>query len=251
MPIAVPCGTSTEIRMHRFEAMPFCPAKSVCWGLNLVPKYLLLATLKMEKGMRRLVSYSGLILVILSIAHQPSALAQTQIVPSNVIQSCESCHGPGGNSTISSTPRLNGQRAEYLFSRLETLADPTNESPHASPDMSEVLKNIDNQKRHELAWYYSTQPPMTSDPGPLSTLGAAIYSYGRKSRSIPACSGCHGQNGEGAEAGPRLAGQHRNYLKIQLLIMNAGLRRNKIMHPIAMNLRGMDIEEVISYLGRD
>jgi cytochrome c553 len=57
-------------------------------------------------------------------------------------------------------------------------------------------------------------------------------------RDVPACSACHGEQGEGRpDAGyPRLAGLNCEYLVEQLKAFAEGRRDNETMHPIAKAL---------------
>lgn len=68
--------------------------------------------------------------------------------------------------------------------------------------------------------------------------------------SIPACSSCHGQNGEGnAAAGfPMLAGMNAGYLASQLNAMQRGQRTvNAAMKPVIDGLTQAQISSVASY----
>ena len=54
----------------------------------------------------------------------------------------------------------------------------------------------------------------------------------------PACSACHGANGEGQPAAgiPRLAGLDAAYLKRQLVVFGTGMRDNPMMSPVSKTL---------------
>lgn len=66
---------------------------------------------------------------------------------------------------------------------------------------------------------------------------------------VPACSTCHGANGEGqAQAGfPRLAGQGRAYLAKQLDDFRNGRRHNPVMEPIARALNERQVADAADY----
>jgi cytochrome c553 len=68
---------------------------------------------------------------------------------------------------------------------------------------------------------------------------------------VTACKSCHGANGEGHGAVPRLAGQHANYLAIQLRMFSSGVRENRLMHFNTLDLGDDDIDALVSYLGGD
>lgn len=74
---------------------------------------------------------------------------------------------------------------------------------------------------------------------PASSLEALrIIEVGIDSLAVPACSSCHGSQGEGllAPNAPRLAGLDAGYLDRQLADFADGRRRNAVMAPIASAL---------------
>src|SRR5579883_2905428 len=127
--------------------------------------------------------------------------------------SCSTCHGAEGNSRIGTVPRLNGQSATYLRARLESFRYPIKESPRAIHFMGIMGADLTSEVIDSLAGFYASQLP-PGVPVKPNKLGAAIYRKGAK--DIPACRECHGQAGEGSNSAPRLAGQHRAYLALQL-----------------------------------
>lgn len=68
-----------------------------------------------------------------------------------------------------------------------------------------------------------------------TTAGARIASAGTPNGAT-ACASCHGAQGEGAGAFPRLAGTGSAYLRAQLDAFAGGARKNAIMQPIAQAL---------------
>lgn len=127
--------------------------------------------------------------------------------------SCKACHGETGDSPSETVPRLNGQRAEYLRSRLESFRYPIRESPRMIHDMGQLSSRLAGNVIAELAKFYAAQTP-PSQSGDENKVGGTIYRAGAK--DIPACRACHGERGEGQGAVPRLAGQHKAYLGLQL-----------------------------------
>lgn len=180
-----------------------------------------------------------------------TAIAQEASTPPDIIKTCESCHGPGGNGTTVSTPRLNGQLSPYILNRLLELRDITQNSPHAMA-MYDIAHLPDSQ-RATAANYYSHLPPTAAQPQPgkLNTMGQKLFADGDSANGVPACQPCHGANAEGQGNVPRLAGQHRDYLKTQLWGFNFGLRENSIMGPYAMKLSSDQIDALAAYLGAD
>ncbi len=180
------------------------------------------------------------------------ALAQGAAAPPDLIKSCESCHGPGGNGTTTATPRLNGQLSVYIVNRLHQLADLTQNSTHATMAMYDVAHMKDSLKT-AVADYFSRQTPTPARPqaGKLAAIGQKLYAGGDPVNHVQACQSCHGANGEGQNASPRLAGQHRDYLKTQLWDFNMAVRENSVMHPNALRLSDDQIDGLVAYLGAD
>jgi cytochrome c553 len=77
-----------------------------------------------------------------------------------------------------------------------------------------------------------------------------IYRQGGAATEAAACTGCHGERGEGTEDLPRLAGQVAAYLVAQL--KNFGNRErtnnNAVMHTVAAGMTEDEILAVAEYL---
>jgi len=157
----------------------------------------------------------GQVSLLLCLAIGP-ALAQTDVEKTAAVlraSNCSACHGGTGDSPTATVPRLNGQNAAYLRSRLESFRYPIREAPRMIHGMGHLSPQLTTGVIAELAKFYAGQPP-PSQAGSDNKLGAAIYRTGAK--DIPACRGCHGERGEGQGGVPRLAGQHEEYLRLQL-----------------------------------
>ena len=181
-----------------------------------------------------------------------AAFAQGISAPPNVIKTCESCHGPGGNGPTPSTPRLNGQLAAYTVNRLRELTDLTRNSVRATMAMHDNAK-MNDTLRAAVADYFSRQTPTPAQPqaGKLTAIGQRLYANGDAAIQLPACQSCHGADAEGQGNAPRLAGQHRDYLRAQLWNFNLVMRDNPVMHPNAMKLNSDQIESLVAWLGAD
>jgi len=167
------------------------------------------------------------------------------------IAKCEGCHGPGGNSTSRSVPRLNGQNAAYIASRLKAFLDPASQTPGATHAMWDISNQIRPEEIDKIAQYFSGQTPTAAgETGKTTVAGRRIYMDG-VGTAIPACRSCHGAQGQGSGVTPRLAGQHADYLSFQLQSFNLRTRYHSGM---ANNTKAMSldqIEAVSKFLGRD
>ena len=64
-------------------------------------------------------------------------------------------------------------------------------------------------------------------------MGKRIFDSGLPDSGIPACASCHGDNAQGKDAIPRLAGQHPEYLVKQLAAFKSQQRGNApVMHVV-------------------
>lgn len=81
-------------------------------------------------------------------------------------------------------------------------------------------------------------------------MGRYIFNRGNAYSGIPSCASCHGGNGHGTDALPRLAGQHALYLETQLKKFNSRERTNDntIMHSMASKLTELEAKAVSSYI---
>lgn len=170
-----------------------------------------------------------------------------------VSMACSKCHGYDGVSVSPLFPILAAQQPSYIEWELQLFRQRARSDPHARAFMWGIARALDDQQIHGLAQYFSSKPAARgsppSDPA-LAAKGKAIYENGVPQRDILACLPCHGPNAEGVNTFPRLAGQHRDYLAIQLHQFNGNsrLRESEIMHRFTENLTDDEIAAVTEYL---
>jgi cytochrome c553 len=181
------------------------------------------------------------------------ALAASPVAaPSIATSVCQNCHGPEGNSVVSTFPRLNSQQTAYIVGQLKNFRDHKRSDPHARAYMWGMASQLDDPTIASLAAYYAAQKP--TDPqkgGALAAEGKSIFTNGVTAQNIPPCAACHGDHGEGNDVIPRLAGQHAYYLKSQLEAFRSTLRESDVMHTNTENMTDRQIEAVTSYLAND
>ena len=180
---------------------------------------------------------------------QPAAPAQPAAI-SGIIHVCSSCHGPGGHSISSTFPRLAGQQKDYIERQLKAFRDHTRADPHALTYMWGMAARLTDAQIAGIAAYYAAQPPVPGKPdnSPDVAAGRAIFTAGIPAQHVPACNTCHGAEGHGLSAFPRLAGQHRAYIERQLKAFASNQRANAIMHENSKNLTAQQIREVAAYV---
>ncbi|HUO02128.1 MAG TPA: c-type cytochrome [Rhizomicrobium sp.] len=191
--------------------------------------------------------------LVMALALLCAAPADAQMeAPHNLAggrQACEGCHGPRGNSESQTIPRLNGQQADYIFSRVGQLLDMP--SQPTGSQISSITAEAEAQALAAIAGYFAGQTPSPRRPGRLAETGKRLYENGDPAHFVMACASCHGANGEGHGAVPRLAGQHASYLEHQLGLFSSGLRENRLMHFNTLDLSDDEIEALASYLAGD
>ena len=163
---------------------------------------------------------------------------------------CGSCHGPEGNNTQPKFPRLAGQNSNYLAAQLKAFRSQARGDPDAISYMWGMAAEVDDNTIAALAAYYSAQKTAASPGGDAATIarGREIYQNGITAEGVPACSSCHGPDAHGTQEYPRLAGQHAQYILKQLGSFQSNMRNVAIMHGVALNLRGPEMEAVAAFL---
>lgn len=140
---------------------------------------------------------------------------------SGAANACFTCHGVEGQGDGVSVPRLAGLDAGYLQKQMEDYAA---DIRHHDV-MSTIARRMDADSRRDVALYYASLPaPAVTGPArPMP----AVWSQGDPAREVPACSTCHGMNGEGVGPGnPAVSGQPAAYTIDQLMRWKRAERRN-------------------------
>jgi cytochrome c553 len=161
---------------------------------------------------------------------------------------CVACHSPDGTSPMPNTPRLASQHATYLVKQMKDYR----EGRRTSEVMGNFIGGLTDEEIPHVAAYYAAQeliPGVVTDPS-LLKLGRAVYEDGNPGRGVPACSGCHGDEGEGTRRFPRLAGQDVGYTVEQMRSYAAGERTNDrgLMQTVADRMSETETQAVAQYI---
>ena len=166
-------------------------------------------------------------------------------------RNCAWCHGPSLQG-FTTAPRLAGQRAEYLENQLHSFQDHARDNPFSQQYMWGAAARLSPVTVGALAHYLSglDAEPANDGDSRLTTAGEAIYQQGIQGSNIPACVACHGPNGEGVGAIPRLGGLSFYYLKRKLGQWGEGYHAAALapMPEVASKLSPSDIDAIASYL---
>jgi len=159
---------------------------------------------------------------------------------------CFICHGNDGESSSPVFPRLAGQHAGYIAQQLANYKS----GKRRSTAMQPMVADLTEADFKALGTWFETRPTRThpvNDPG-LAQMGQLIFTRGNPYSGVAACMSCHGPQGHGTEALPRLAGQHAQYTENQLKAFASRQRDNAIMHAIASKLTELEAKAVASYI---
>jgi cytochrome c553 len=192
------------------------------------------------------------------IAYMSSAIAVDMPIGDathgkSISQTCVACHGTDGKAVMPIYPNLSGQDQRYLFNSLQAFKQGAS-GPRNNPIMAGMVATLSDQDMADLAAYYSSQPATHSQADPaLVERGRRIYLGGVAEDKVPACSGCHGPQGEGNRfaAFPALSGQNADYLVQQLTAFREGQRGggyNDMMHSVTQEMSTDDMKAVSSYI---
>ena len=168
-------------------------------------------------------------------------------------QVCSNCHGLSGNSISPNFPNLAGQQHDYTVAQLTAFKSHSRQDPAGFEYMWGLSRSLTEAQIDGLAAYYAAQTPQREpaegDPARVPA-GKVIFETGVPQASVPACATCHGSEGQGAGANPRIAGQHADYIVKQLDIFQRTEARpaGAAMKVVAHGLTQENIQNVAAYL---
>ena len=183
-------------------------------------------------------------------------LSETKPAPRVISENCARCHILDNRARdLSVFPILAGQRPDYLFASLLAFA---RDERHRGI-MHPLAASLTAKDMREIAQYYSGLPrpapaPSREELTPAIERGREIAMRGVPSRRVPACSACHGPNRVRRNPiYPELAGQHAEYLALQLELFNkrsrGGTPYSHIMRRVAGRLTPEQMRDVTLYYG--
>ena len=137
----------------------------------------------------------------------------------SIIETCESCHGEGGNSTIPTNPTLSGQHYYYTYVQLKDFKAKRRDNPIMSP----LAATLEKDQMKLIAEYFSKQdwPAREANAVDDETVNTA-----KKVINAGQCVACHLGGFEGNSRVPRTNGQYADYLQKTLLDFKTKSRNN-------------------------
>lgn len=160
-----------------------------------------------------------------------------------VSEACVSCHGYEGNARAQTYPRLAGQPEAYLKKQLTAFAS----GERSSPTMESLAASMSQHELDGLAAHFSKMTPL---PNTTFQADPARVARGEALVKTNNCAACHGQQLEGKDIYPRLAGQGHDYLVDQLTHFKSGARSDATgaMAAVVKALSPQDIEDLAQYI---
>ena len=198
------------------------------------------------------------LLLLMSMLALPAFAAGTDDDLTERLAACNACHGAKGEGRTGSEyyPHLAGKPAGYLLRQLRAFRD----GGRSYPQMSWLLRNMDDAYLQAIADHFAAMPPRTQVPGThaktvdatLAQRAKALIADGDAKRGIPACTACHGDTLAGLEpAIPALVGLPEEYVVAQFGGWRAGIRtaaQPDCMATIARALEPAEIRAIAHWL---
>jgi cytochrome c553 len=207
-------------------------------------------------------------------AAQTSFAAGDATAGADKVAMCAACHGADGNSPAPNFPKIAGLGDRYLLKQLrdiqawdlESDAAKKSQVGRAVPEMTGMLRGLNDQDLQDIAAFYASQGIQLSGSKEITVLtnagievdglqlGERVYRSGNLENGVPACTGCHAPNAHGnAPAGyPRLSGQYAEYIEKQLLSFRGGSRINDgepmTMRLVAEKMSDAEIKAVANFI---
>jgi cytochrome c553 len=164
------------------------------------------------------------------------------------VTACLTCHGPKGQSAVSTWPKLSAQHAAYTAKQLKNFK----EGSRANPVMMGMSATLTEQDMNNISAYLAAQPASLGVAQNKATieLGQNIYRGGIAAKGVPACAACHSPTGAGIpNQYPLLSGQWAEYTNAQLMAFRDGTRKNSSqMTMIATKLSDQEMKAVADYM---
>jgi len=151
---------------------------------------------------------------------------------------CANCHGTDGNSKLGEVPNLAGQNPVYLLSQVNKFYTGERKDQWMEP----AIKLLSESERLNLVAFYTAMRVTPAGATTPNESGRQIYHR--------VCARCHGEQAQGGERFPRLAGQQNTYLIRALTNYRnrTGTRMEPEMLAMTAALKDADIKAVADYL---
>jgi cytochrome c553 len=157
-------------------------------------------------------------------------------------QTCEACHGAGGNSVTPGIPSIAGQPKLFMENQLVLFREGIRKSPVMTP----LMAGISDKEIQQLAEHFSKQavkPESSSTDKKLFAQGEALT---KKLR----CGICHLADFSGQKQMPRLAGQREDYLLAEMKAYRDNQRPDTTMTAALYGVKDDEMKALAHFLSR-
>lgn len=168
-------------------------------------------------------------------------------------QLCQGCHGAQGNSTEPLIPKLAGQYSLYIAKELRNYQA----GVRTHQIMNAMATTVNDEDLADISAYFASQKKMSGDGNHANEnpLGKHLFLQGDRYRGVIGCVNCHGINGKGRLPGtamfPVIGGQHKDYLRLQILNFRQNDRTNSasgVMNKLTQLLSDEEIDALAEYI---
>lgn len=203
---------------------------------------------------KKMPAVAGVLLsVVASLAAAQDQKANEDLV-NRAAHVCNKCHGEGGVSTDPKVPSLAGQQAAYFVEQIKLFREQRRNEIDAAAYMWGISALLDDGVIQGLADYYAAQkpPPGKSASPKLIARGQKVFERRIEvaKGKYKSCADCHGEQGEGATAIPRVGGQNAPYMlaQMQRSFQSPNRPSAKVMTPVSHALGKEDLAAVTAYM---
>jgi cytochrome c553 len=151
------------------------------------------------------------------------------------LEICSACHGSNGTPTNPATPIIWGQQENYLYKELHDYHSGERSNPIMGPMVSSFT--LDELRQVAASFASKTWPTKPTATAPA----------GAPPEGIAMCKACHGQDFEGGQQAPRLAGLNYDYLIGTMRSFADGKRTNNLDMPGFMRALTDDQKQAIAH----
>jgi cytochrome c553 len=163
-----------------------------------------------------------------------AAPTRAQDDPAARAQLCGACHGVDGKPVSAIMPIIWGQQSNYLYKALHDY----HSGQRYNATMAPLVKAFDLPNLRKLADYFAAKT------WPAQQKNVAVAAA---PPTATMCKACHGQNFEGTQAAPRLAGQNYDYLLAAMDSFATDQRTNNLDMPGFMKALTEDQRQTIAH----
>jgi len=203
---------------------------------------------------KKLAFVAGAVLGLVANLASAQEKRAVEDVVNRAVHVCNKCHGEGGVSTDPKVPSLAAQHVTYLVEQQKLFRDQLRNEISSEAYMWGISALLDDPIIQGLSEYYADQKAPPGKPGSAQLIEKGKKVYHRRTEvakgKFKACADCHGEQGEGVTAIPRVAGQNAPYMLAQLQKSFRTPTRPsaKVMTPVSHSLSKKDLDAVTAYM---